>query len=144
MFTSMLRAGCPPASIKSQTNPPSPLSFNWMAAGVRLLGGEELRDARIASLASWVFLAAGILFGACYSRFPEVWRGALLILLVFPHSVEGTAMALTEGPALLFATLGALVWMESFTRNDVTFASLALGIVGVSRYGRILPWPSHC
>lgn len=118
------------ASVRSQTNAPGPLSFIWMATGVRSLGGEELRDARIASLASWVLLIAGVLLGARYSRFPQLWRGALLILLVFPHSVETTAMVLTEGPSLLFATLGALAWIESFARDDVTFASLALGTLG--------------
>src|SRR6266850_1188535 len=95
-------------ALLTHRNPPGPTSFLWMAAGVRLLGGQELRDARIAVLVSWILLAAGILIGARYSRFPQLWLAALLATLVFPHSVEATATLLTEGPSLLFATLGAL------------------------------------
>src|SRR6267154_3041384 len=60
------------ATVLSHRNPPGPTSFLWMAAGVRLLGGEELRDARIAILASWLLLAAGVLIGAPCSRFPRL------------------------------------------------------------------------
>jgi len=101
-----------------------------MAAGVRLLGGEELRDARIATLLSWVFLLVGILVGARFSSFPQIWYGALLAALVFPHAVTATATALTEGPALLFATLGALTWIESASRPTATPSVLLLGILG--------------
>jgi hypothetical protein len=118
------------ASVKSQANPPGPVGFVWMAAGVKLLGGEELRDARIASLTCWVLLVAGVLFGARYSRFPELWRDALLCASVFPHAVESTALVLTEGPALLFATLGALAWIESVTADEVTPASATVCILG--------------
>src|SRR5216683_2009453 len=83
-------------TLLSQRNPPGPTSFLWMAAGVRLLGGDELRDARIANLMSWLLLGAGVLIGAKYSGSPQLWYGALLVLLVFPHTLEATATILTE------------------------------------------------
>src|SRR3984893_15900206 len=52
------------STLIAHRNPPGPTGFLWMAAGVRLLGGDELRDARIAVLLSWILLAAGILIGA--------------------------------------------------------------------------------
>src|SRR5947209_6201667 len=103
-------------TLLSQRNPPGPTSFLWMAAGVRLLGGDELRNARIANLMSWLLLGAGVLIGAKYSGFPQLWYGALLVLLVFPHTLEATATMLTEGPALLFAVAGILAWIEFASR----------------------------
>jgi len=94
------------ATVLSHRNPPGPTSFLWMAAGVRLLGGAELRDARIANLISWVLLFVGILYGARYGSFPQIWYGALLAALVFPHSVMAAATTLTEGPALLLQYWG--------------------------------------
>ncbi len=40
-------------TLLAHTNPPGPTSFLWMAQGVHLLKGEELLDARIATLLSW-------------------------------------------------------------------------------------------
>lgn len=117
-------------TILAHRNPPGPTGFLWMAAGVRLLGGNELRDARIAILFSWISLAAGILVGAGYSRFPQLWLGALLTTIVFPHSVESTALILTEGPSLLFAMLGALTWIEFVSRPILTPGLAALGMLG--------------
>lgn len=117
-------------ALQSHRNPPGPTSFLWMAAGVRLLGGQELKDARIAILASWVFLAGGILLGARYSWFPELWYGALAVTLVFPHSVEAAATLLTEGPSLLFALLGALAWTEYVSRPESAFRTTLLGMLG--------------
>src|SRR5438445_3917313 len=85
-------------ALVSQRNAPGPTSFAWMAAAVRLIGGNELRDARVGALLSWVLLGIGILFGARFGRFPELWYAALLTLLVFPHAVEAAATVLTEGP----------------------------------------------
>jgi hypothetical protein len=117
-------------TLLSHRNPPGPTGFLWMAAGVRLLGGEELRDARIATLMSWILLAAGILIGARYSRFPQLWYGALLAMLVFPHALEASATLLTEGPSLLFAVLGALAWIEFSSDPNATPRLFALGILG--------------
>jgi len=117
------------ATVLAHRNPPGPTSFLWMAAGVRLLPGGELRDARIANLISWVLLFVGILVGARYGRFPQIWYGALLAALVFPHAVMSAATTLTEGPALLFATLGALVWIESASRPTITASSFSLLIL---------------
>ena len=117
-------------TLLSHRNPPGPTGFLWMAAGVRLLGGEELRDARIAVLLSWILLAAGILIGAGYSRFPQLWYGALLATLVFPHAAEATGTLLTEGPSLLFAVWGVLIWSEVASRPNVTPGVLFAGMLG--------------
>jgi len=114
------------ASVLSHRNPPGPTSFLWMAAGVRLFGGGELRDARIANLISWVLLFVGILVGAHYGSFPQIWYAALLAALVFPHTVMTAATTLTEGPALFFAMLGALIWIDSASRPTVTASSFSL------------------
>lgn len=117
-------------TIRANRTPPGPTSFVWMAGAVRLLGGEELRDARIGAFVSWLLLATVILVGARYSGFPNLWYGALLASLVFPHSVEAMALVLTEGPALLLAVLGSLAWVEFVSRPRVTAGVLLLGIAG--------------
>jgi len=117
-------------TLVSHRNPPGPTGFLWMAAGVRLLGGDELRDARVATLMSWILLAAGILIGARYSRFPQLWYGALLTTLVFPHALEASATLLTEGPSLLFAVLGSLAWIEFASDPKTTPRLFALALLG--------------
>ena len=118
------------STIHANKNPPGPTSFVWMAIAVRLLGGEELRNARIGALVSWVLLVTGVLVGAPYAKFPELWYAGLLVSLIFPHSVEAAALVLTEGPALLLATLGALAWVEFVSRRSVGPTGLLLGIFG--------------
>jgi len=117
-------------TLLSHRNPPGPTGFLWMAAGVRLLGGDELRDARVATLMSWILLAAGILIGVRHSRFPQLWYGALLTTLVFPHALEASATLLTEGPSLLFAVLGALAWIEFASDPNTTPRLFALALLG--------------
>src|ERR1700680_981301 len=41
------------AAIRAQRNAPGPTSYIWMATAVRLIGRDELLDARIAVLLSW-------------------------------------------------------------------------------------------
>lgn len=118
------------SSIRENKNPPGPTSFVWMSATVRVLGGNELKDARIGALLSWILLACGVLVGARYTQFPELWYGALLASLLFPHSVESAALVLTEGPALLFAILGAMAWVEFVSWSELNARSLLLGISG--------------
>lgn len=122
--------GVSASTIRANRNPPGPTSFVWMAGAVRLLGGEELRDARIGAFVSWILLVAAISIGARYTSFPQLWYGALLTTLVFPHSVEAAALVLTEGPALFFAILGALAWVEFISRPTATPVVLLLGIAG--------------
>jgi hypothetical protein len=117
-------------ALLSHRNSPGPTSFLWMAAGVRLLGGQQLRDARIAVLISWILLAAGILVGAQYTRFPQLWLGALLATLIFPHSMEATATVLTEGPSLFFGLLGALTWIECFSSPGFSSEFVPLMMLG--------------
>jgi hypothetical protein len=122
-------------TIRGITTPPGPTGFAWLAITVRFLGAEELRNARIGSLLTWVLIVAGVLIGASYSSFPDIWYGALLTSLIFPHSVEAAALVLTEGPALLFAVLGVIAWVELEARPKATSAILALGICGGSLMG---------
>lgn len=117
-------------TLRSQRNAPGPGSFIWIAFAVRVIGGNELRDARIGALFSWMLLGAGIFVGARFSRYSEVWCAALLVSLVFPHSVMAAATVLTEGPALLFAVLGTLAWTEFISRADSRPGSLVLGMLG--------------
>jgi hypothetical protein len=141
--------GISSTSLRAQRNAPGPGSFAWMAAGVRLLHGEELRDARLASLASWILLVVGVLIAAPYTGFPQLWYAALLAALIFPHSAMATATLLTEGPAQLFAIMGVLVWIESISRPKITpslfvlssVAGLAMGLATISRqyYLALLP-----
>jgi hypothetical protein len=117
-------------ALLSQRNAPGPTSFLWMALGARLLPGDELRGARIAVLGSWVLLVTGMLVGARYSKTQSLWSAALLALLVFPHTLESTATALTEGPSLLFALLGVLAWTESVSHSKATTNSCVLAVLG--------------
>jgi Dolichyl-phosphate-mannose-protein mannosyltransferase len=118
------------AALEAHINAPGPASYIWMAAAVRLLGGDELRDARIAAFASWVLLSLGILLGARHSISPRLWYAALLTVLVFPHAATAFATVLTEGPSLLFAMLGVLAWTEFAVRPQPTALQLVLGMVG--------------
>lgn len=118
------------STIQAQRNAVGPTSFVWMACGVRLLGGDELRAARTATLFSWFLLGVGVIAGGRLSRFPSLWYGALLSALVLPHSAMATATLLTEGPALLFAMLGALAWTEFVSRSSLDPRSCILGCMG--------------
>lgn len=133
--------GVSASTILVHKNPAAPGSYIWMAVGARLLPGDELRGARIAALFSWLLLGVGILVGGRLSSFPELWYGALLSTLILPHAVIATSTVLTEGPSLLFATLGALAWTEfvqlrtTNTRQiiQVIAGGLSLGIAVVCR-----------
>jgi hypothetical protein len=122
-------------TVVSQRNPPGPTSFAWMAAAVRVIGRNELRDARVGALFSWVLLGIGIFFGARFSRSPELWYAALLAVLVFPHAVEAAATVLTEGPALFFAVIGALAWTEFVSRANLGAGTFVIGTLGCFSMG---------
>jgi hypothetical protein len=117
-------------ALLSQRNAPGPTGFLWMALGARLLPGNELRGARVAVLGSWVLLVTGMLVGARYSKTQSLWSAAMLALLVFPHTLESMATALTEGPSLLFALLGVLAWTESVSHSKVTSNNCVLAVLG--------------
>ncbi len=118
------------STIRRHLNPTGPTSFIWMAAVVRVLGGSGLRDARLAILASWLLLGLGILVGARYASFPQLWYAGLLVTLVFPTTLTATATVLTEGPAMFFAILGALAWVELAARPTATPRLMLLGAIG--------------
>jgi 4-amino-4-deoxy-L-arabinose transferase-like glycosyltransferase len=122
--------GLTAASLRAHTNAPGPASYIWMATVVRLLHGNELRDARIGSALSWVLLVCGTLAFVRYGAHSQEWCAAMLVLLVFPHAVEATATVLTEGPALLFAVLGAIAWIEFSASENATPDTIALGLLG--------------
>jgi hypothetical protein len=117
-------------TIRHHINPTGPTSFIWMATAVRWFGGNGLRDARAAILFSWLLLTLGVLVGAGYCRLPQLWYAALLATLVFPHTLSATATVLTEGPAMFFAMLGVLSWVESAARPTVTLRLVLLMIIG--------------
>jgi hypothetical protein len=119
------------ASIHAQHNPPGPLSFIWMAVAVRLTGHNELLSAGMAVLFSWFLLVAGTIIGSRYSQWPQLWYSAALSALIFPHSMTAIATILTEGPGILFALLGILIWTEAASRlNRISLSSLIWLIVG--------------
>jgi len=121
-------------SLRAQMNPAGPTGFVWMALVARSFPTNELRSARTAILVSWILLGAVILIiGARYTRRPLPWYAAFFVTLSFPHAVSATALILTEGPALLFATLGSLLLVE-FLSQPIYSAKLdPLGIAaGVS------------
>lgn len=117
-------------TIRHHQNPTGPTSFIWMAASVRILGGDALRDARLASLLSWVLLGATVLFLGARSSYPQLWYASFLVTLVFPHAVSTSALVLTEGPALLFALIGVLAWLEAFSQPAFSFSLGLYGILG--------------
>jgi len=136
-------------SIRAHVNPTGPGSFLWMAAGIHLLGGDEIRSARLATLTSWLILGIGILIVAGRSELPQLWYAALLITLIFPHTMTTTATLMTEGPALLAALLGTFLWIRTISQPQITpqvvglllLAGLAFGLAIACRqyYIALLP-----
>ena len=117
-------------SIRRNITAPGPTSFVWMAAAVRALDGNELRDARLACLTSWLAIGGIVLLGARYTHYPGPWYAALLFTLVLPHTLTATATIRAEGPAMVFALLGALAWTESVSRSTITPRVVLLGLIG--------------
>jgi hypothetical protein len=127
--------GLSSTALEAHRNAPGPTSFLWMAGVVRLLGGSQLRGARVGVLLSWLLLSVGILTLGRLSRYREAWYAALLALLVFPHSVEAMSTVLTEGPGLMFALLGCLAWTEFISRDPADGWTFMLGLIGGSALG---------
>lgn len=119
-------------AVKTHVNPPGPTSFVWMAEPVRALGGDALRDARLGALASWLVLALCIVVAGYKLRLhsTELWYAALLVTMTFPHAPMAMATVLTEGPAAMFAVLGAIAWAEFMAAETVTGRTVAAVIVG--------------
>jgi hypothetical protein len=118
------------ATIRSHINATGPTSFIWMATAVRLLRGDELRDARVAVLFAWLLLGIGALMLGRRSRFPQLWYAALMVTLVFPHALTAMSTVLTEGPAMLFALLGTITFTEFADRLAVSARFPWSGILG--------------
>jgi hypothetical protein len=99
---------------------------------VRTFPGDEIRSARVAVLVSWLLLGAGIVAAARYTLFPSFWYSALFVTLASPHALSATALVMTEGPALLFAILGSLMWVEFLSLPRLNLDRVAIGIAGGS------------
>jgi hypothetical protein len=126
-----VREGVSANSIRAQINAPGPTAHLWMALAVRIFPGNELRSARAAILVSWLLLGAGIILAATrYTRFPSFWYAALLVTLAFPHALVATALVMTEGPALLFATMGTLMWVEFLSLPSFNLDRVPVGVAG--------------
>jgi len=97
---------------------PGPTPQILMAGAVRLVAGDELRTARTVVLVTWVALSLAVFAAVRSGRAPELLYPALLATLCFPHTPTAMATVLTEGPALLFALVGALLWVPS-TQGDM-------------------------
>jgi hypothetical protein len=121
--------GVSAGTVRAHINPAGPTGFIWMAEVARMFPADELRSARAAILISWVLLGAAILIGARYTRFPSLWYAALFVTLAFPHAVTATALVLTEGPALLFAMLGTLLWVEFLSQPTFNLILEPVGYV---------------
>jgi hypothetical protein len=115
-------------TIKAHVNPAGPFSYIWMAMAARIFPENELRSARAAVLLSWLLIGIVILVGAHHTRFAAFWYSAFFVTLAFPHAVSATALVLTEGPALLFAMLGSLLWIEFLSRPTFNLNQEPLGI----------------
>jgi len=90
-------SGVTVSTVRAQRNPPGPGSFIWMAAGVRLLGGGELRDARLSFYLPGFCLSRAYLWLLPTADFLNSGT-ALFYRLSFPYSLTATATLLTEGP----------------------------------------------
>ena len=123
------------ASIREHINPTGPGSFIWMAAGVHLFGNDELRGARAAALLSWLLFGGGIVVVARYSDSPDLLYAALLATLLFPHTMTASATVMTEGPALLFGVLGAIVWVACVSLARMTLRATGFVLLGGASMG---------
>jgi hypothetical protein len=122
--------GISTSTILAQKNAPGPGSFIWMAAGILVFGQNELRDARLAILTSWVMLVTAALVAVRRSRFSELWLSSILATIVFPYSLTAMATLLTEGPSLFFAIVGTIAWTEAVSRRRVNLSTFAATAVG--------------
>lgn len=139
--TSYASQGISTDAVRAQRNAPGPTSYLWMSLAVRLLDRNALSDARLAALISWLLLVFLTIIAVRYSRWADLWCLGLLAALTFPHSLTAMATVLTEGPALLFAFLGAIAWVTATSQDSesssaviwASFAALLMGLAVTSR-----------
>lgn len=117
-------------TIRRNIAAPGPTGFIWMAAGVHVLAGDELHAARVACIISWLTIGGIVLLGARHTSSPDGWYAALLFTLVMPHTLTATATLRAEGPAMVFALAGVLIWLESVCRPVVTPKVMLFAILG--------------
>lgn len=143
--------GISASTIRAQHDTPGPTSFIWMAFAIRLMGHDDLLDARMSVLLSWLLLFALTMVAVRHGEWAGLWYGALLATLILPHSLTAMAAVLTEGPALLFAVLGTIAWTEWVSGQDrptsmpfawVIVGALLIGLAATSRQYYLALFPA--
>lgn len=125
-------------TLRAHVNAMGPTGLILTALPMRFAAPQnQLTAARFSILASWLLLGASIFFLAPASDSPEVWYAALFFASIFPHAMTATATLLTEGPALLFALTGSMLWLYGITFEKLSakaaMALLAGGfLIGIS------------
>ena len=128
--------GITTSSIRAHINAMGPTSLLWPAAAVRFLPGyDQLRIARLAGVASWVLLGIVVFTLAPKSVFPGVWYAVLLFTLIFPHTMTAMATVLTEGPAILFAIAGSMLWLKGANRAKTSLSPAICILAGGCLFG---------
>jgi hypothetical protein len=135
-------------SLREHGVPTGPGSFLWMSIGGRIFG-DKLWAYRSMILLSWLFLGAALVALARRPGQIDIAYFSLLTILIFPHAPTTFPMVLTEGPALLFAMAGVLVWATTMWREETNtwniffshFGALLIGLAVISRqyYLALLP-----
>jgi hypothetical protein len=127
-------------TLRRHINPTGPGSFIWMAKVGRWLGG-ELWSYRLAITLSWILMATFVFLFEKTAATDGLAYWGLLATAAVPHAAIATATLLTEGPALLFAFVGSMVWLNYVSKpqiNSGTGFGMFLGgaLVGLAVFSR--------
>ena len=118
-------------TLRAHINAMGPTSLIFAALPMRIATPQkQLTAARMAILASWLSLGASVFLLAPRSDAPGIWYAALFFALIFPHAMTATATLLTEGPALLFALTGTMLWVYGVSPAKLSLKSAAALFVG--------------
>ncbi|HET9400067.1 MAG TPA: hypothetical protein VFO34_03865 [Candidatus Acidoferrales bacterium] len=124
-------AGVSLSTLRAHINAMGPTGLILAALPMRVAAPDNrLTAARIAILASWLLLGASVFVVAPRTESPEIWYVALFFALIFPHAMTATATLLTEGPALLFALTGSMLWVYGVSAKKLSIKSAAALFVG--------------
>ena len=118
-------------TVRSQRNAPGPTSFQWMAQFVRMAEGQRVTIGASGSARDLGAARRICTRGNSLERlFPEAWDSALLVTLIFPHTLTAMGTVLTEGPALLFTLLGVMAWMCFARQPFPSRRNMLAGLLG--------------
>ena len=135
-------SGVSAATVAAHHNPAGPGSFVWMAGFLRGTGGKRVTGREAGGLPELGIAGSGNSGRVRARGVSESVAGRSGIHPgVSPYFLTAMGTVLTEGPALLFATSGALLWLEIFRRETVggrgvaaaMAAGLCMGLAAVSR-----------